>query len=77
MRSKIASWIGFLLVIAIFFAVPIANQGNKSKITVEKCDNDLTTFLRRVKRVQTSLRSVCKDVDGLFFSLPIRNLSPT
>ena len=36
MRSKIASWIGFLLVIAIFFAVPIFNQGNKSKITIEK-----------------------------------------
>ena len=36
MRSKIASWIGFLLVIAAFFAVPILNQDNKSKITIEK-----------------------------------------
>ena len=36
MRSKIASWIGFLLVIAVFVAVPIFNEGNKSKITIEK-----------------------------------------
>ena len=36
MRSKIASWIGFLLVMAIFVAVPIFNEGNKSKITIEK-----------------------------------------
>ena len=36
MRSKIASWIGFLLVMAVFVAVPIFNEGNKSKITIEK-----------------------------------------
>ena len=36
MKNKIASLIGFLLVIAVFVAVPIANQGNKSKITIEK-----------------------------------------
>ena len=36
MKNKIASIIGFLLVIAAFFAVPIFNQGNKSKITIEK-----------------------------------------
>ena len=36
MKNKIASLIGFLLVIAAFFVVPIFNQGNKSKITIEK-----------------------------------------
>jgi len=45
MKNKIASLIGFLLVIAVFVAVPIANQGNKSKITIEK----ETALLQTVK----------------------------
>ena len=45
MKNKIASLIGFLLVIAVFVAVPIANQGNKSKITIGK----ETALLQTVK----------------------------
>jgi len=45
MKNKIASLIGFLLVIAVFVAVPISNQWNKSKITIEK----ETALLQTVK----------------------------
>ena len=43
--KTIGNLIGFLLVIAVFVAVPIANQGNKSKIVIEK----ETALLQTVK----------------------------